>query len=260
MNGDTTTAVGKKPTTDTGTSIFNPALCEILTLWFSAPGDKVLDPFAGGSVRGVVANRLGRRYTGVELRGDQVAANEEQGAAILPPDNQPRWITGDSMGIDAIAGDEAPYDFILTCPPYGDLEVYSDDPADLSAKSEEDFDAAYAEIIRKTVALLAPDRFAAVVVGNYRANDGRLIDLAGKTVRFMEAAGASFYDDFIVVQPCGSLPIRAGSQFRASRKAGRRHQYAYVFVKGKAKAATARLGDVFLPDIGGEAIDGADAT
>jgi len=35
----------------------------------------VLDPFAGGSVRGIVASRLGYRYVGIELRQEQVEAN-----------------------------------------------------------------------------------------------------------------------------------------------------------------------------------------
>lgn len=235
--------------TDTGTSIFNPALCEILLAWYSADGDAVLDPFAGGSVRGIVSNRLGRRYTGVDLRPEQIAANEKQGRAILPPENQPRWIVGDSLGVDALAGDGAPFDFILTCPPYGDLETYSDNPADISTMDEEGFDAAYAEILRKSVALLASDRFAAVVVGNYRDKRGNLIDLAGKTVRFMAAAGAAFHNDHIVVQSCGSLPIRAGRQFLATRRAGRQHQFALVFVKGDAKRATSRLGSPYLPEI-----------
>ncbi|HXF87125.1 MAG TPA: hypothetical protein VNK48_02075 [Xanthobacteraceae bacterium] len=44
-----------------GTSIFDPVLCEIAYRWFCPPGGSVLDPFAGGSVRGIVASRLGRR-------------------------------------------------------------------------------------------------------------------------------------------------------------------------------------------------------
>ena len=58
-----------------GTSIFDPVLCELAYSWFSPQGGTILDPFAGGSVRGVVASRLGRQYIGVELRDEQVAAN-----------------------------------------------------------------------------------------------------------------------------------------------------------------------------------------
>jgi 1-aminocyclopropane-1-carboxylate deaminase/D-cysteine desulfhydrase-like pyridoxal-dependent ACC family enzyme len=61
-----------------GTSIFDPVLCELAYRWFSAPGHTVLDPFAGGSVRGLVAAMLGRRYIGNDLRAEQIDANREQ--------------------------------------------------------------------------------------------------------------------------------------------------------------------------------------
>ncbi len=38
-----------------GTSIFDPVLCELAYRWFCPPGGLILDPFAGGSVRGIVA-------------------------------------------------------------------------------------------------------------------------------------------------------------------------------------------------------------
>ena len=65
---------------DNGTSVFDPVLTELCYAWFTCEGDTVLDPFAGGSVRGVVASIMGRRYTGVELRAEQVEANAAQGS------------------------------------------------------------------------------------------------------------------------------------------------------------------------------------
>lgn len=50
----------------------------------------------------------------------------------------PKWSIGDSANIDQIIKDEAPadkFDMIMSCPPYADLEVYSDDPADINPKS-----------------------------------------------------------------------------------------------------------------------------
>ena len=40
-------------------SIFDPALCEVIYKWFCPENGDILDPFAGGSVRGIVANYLG---------------------------------------------------------------------------------------------------------------------------------------------------------------------------------------------------------
>lgn len=231
---------------DTGTSIFDPVLTETMVSWFSAPCDSIIDPFAGGSVRGIVSCMLGRNYTGVDLRQEQIEANVEQGEA-MKPEIMPRWICGDSMNIKELAPGE--YDFILTCPPYGDLEVYSDDPADISNMSDDDFDKTYSEILARTVSMLNEDRFACVVVGNYRDKKGFLRDLVGLTVRAMENAGARYYNDFVIVTPIGSLPIRAGKAFQASRKMGRTHQYALIFVKGDPKKAAERIGEVEIAEL-----------
>lgn len=231
---------------DTGTSIFDPVLTETMISWFSAKDDMVIDPFAGGSVRGVVSGMLERNYVGVDLRQEQIDANIEQGDA-LQPSRMPVWVCGDSMNIQSIAKGE--YDFMLTCPPYGDLEVYSDNPADISNMTDEGFDETYSEILTRTVQMLKDDRFAVVVVGNYRNKKGYMRDLVGITVRAMEQAGAHYYNDFVIVTPVGSLPIRAGKAFQATRKMGRTHQYCLCFVKGDPKKAAQRLGEVELPDL-----------
>lgn len=230
----------------TGISIFDPALCEVLYAWFSREGDTVIDPFAGGSVRGIVASVLGRHYTGVDLRDEQVEANRENAAEILD-DGFPVWHTGDSTYIKTIAPGE--YDFILTCPPYGDLEVYSDDDRDLSNMSDDDFDKTYVTIMRSTAELLKRDRFAAVVVGNYRDKNGFLRDLCGLTIRAMESGGARYYNEIIYLTPIGSVPVRITKQFNSGRKIGKIHQNVLIFCKGDPKKATERLGEVVLANL-----------
>ena len=227
--------------TASGTSIFDPVLCEIAYRWFCPPGGTVLDPFAGGSVRGIVASRLGLRYVGIELRGEQVAANEAQLGLATGP--SPRWITGDSRDVSRLAaGVEA--DLIFSCPPYWNLEVYSDDPADLSTLGKDAFFEAYAKIIAGAVSRLKEDRFAVWVIGDVRDAGGFFVNLPGRTVEAFEAAGARFYNDAILVTAVGSLPIRAGRQFEASRKLGRTHQNVLVFCKGDPKRATEAIGPV----------------
>lgn len=234
--------------TASGTSIFDPVLCEIAYRWFCPAGGMVLDPFAGGSVRGIVASRLGRGYFGIELRAEQVAANEAQ--LDLAGDPMPRWACGDSRNLGVIAGDiEA--DLIFSCPPYWNLEQYSDDPSDLSAMRKEAFFEAYAQIIAAAVARLREDRFAVWVIGDVRDTDGCFVNLPGRTVEAFEAAGARFYNDAILVTAVGSLPVRAGRQFAASRKLGRTHQNVMVFVKGDPKRATEACGPVEFGEIEG---------
>lgn len=236
-----------------GTSIFDPVLCEIAYRWFCPPGGVVLDPFAGGSVRGILAAKLGRSYCGVELRAEQIAANEEQARDILG-DEACRVIyhEGDARELagEWFADQHEPvsFDLLFACPPYFDLEQYSDDPRDLSNMAWDDFLAGYYESIRRACSLLAADRFAVFVVGEVRDRQGNYRGLVPHTIIAFEAAGLSFYNEAILVTAVGSLPIRAGRTFAASRKLGKTHQNVLVFVKGDGAAAAQACGLVDVVD------------
>jgi DNA modification methylase len=230
--------------TESDTSIFDPVLCELASTWFSAPGAVILDPFAGGSVRGIVASKLGRQYIGHELRQEQVLANRQQASEIcIDDETPPAWICGDSRSIDSTCKD-IQADMIFSCPPYADLEVYSNDPKDLSTLSYQEFKLAYFEIIKKSCVLLKNDRFACFVVGEVRDKKGNYYDFVGDTVQAFKEAGLNYYNEAILITAVGSLPIRAGKQFSASRKLGKTHQNVLVFVKGDGKKAAKACGDV----------------
>ncbi len=83
-----------------GTSIFDPVLCELAYRWWCPPGGTVLDPFAGGLVRGLVAchERHGLGYVGNTAppradRGERAPGDEL--ARLLTP-ARPR-IEGDAL-------------------------------------------------------------------------------------------------------------------------------------------------------------------
>ena len=59
-------------------SVFDPTLCELMYEWFVPKGGKILDPFAGGSVRGIVAEEMGYKYVGIDLSHKQIKANQKQ--------------------------------------------------------------------------------------------------------------------------------------------------------------------------------------
>ena len=236
-----------------GTSIFDPVLAELALRWWCPAGGRVLDPFAGGSVRGLVAAKLGMHYTGIDLRPEQVQANEQQAASFGPVPGAARWINGDSRELPGLIGEAEPFDFILSCPPYFDLEVYSDRPEDLSAAGNyTDFLEAYREIIGHACARLAPNAFACWVIGDVRDARGWFHGITGDTVRAFEDAGMRLYNDAILLTPAGSLPMRARGQFEKSRKLGKTHQYVLIFGKGDPAKVAARCSLAVLPPEGGE--------
>ena len=230
-----------------GTSIFDPVICELAYRWFCPMNGRILDPFAGGSVRGIVAAKLGRAYAGVDLRPEQAEANRAQAEAICPGADL-RWVVGDSQHITNLLPGE--YDSIISCPPYYDLERYSDDPRDLSTMSYERFLEVYRTIIKATCSMLKNDRFVVWIVGDVRDRaTGNYRGFVGDTVQAFRAAGLELYNEAVLVTAVGSLPIRVGKQFAGYRKLGKTHQNVLVFLKGDAGRATVACGDVDVDDL-----------
>ena len=235
-NEDSSEAVKKIQGATDGTSVFDPVIVELAVRWYSAPGGTVLDPFAGGSVRGIVASLLGRNYLGIDLRADQIKANKEQ-KSVASPDFPPLWISGDSEKVlDGVEPESV--DLVFSCPPYFDLEVYSDDPDDLSNMDWESFLTSYYEIIRKSAKALKEDRFAVFVIGEVRDKKGFIRGLIPETITAFREAGLNYYNNGITLDPQATAALRAAPQFNSGRKLITVHQHFMVFVKGDPKRAT----------------------
>lgn len=213
-------------------SIFSARLARLAYDWFSPVGGTVLDPFAGGSVRGIVAGMCGMRYTGIDIRQEQVDEDlrqVEQARDVLI--HKPDYICGDSrIVLDKLDGQ---YDLLFSCPPYADLEVYSDLEGDVSNMRYGDFLVAYADIIRKSCAKLRDGGFAVWVVGEVRdPRSGALRGFVPDTVRAFQDAGMDYYDEIILENCLGTAPRRT-KQFATSRKIVKTHQNILVFTKGR---------------------------
>ena len=222
---------GKRDKTDEqSTSIFDPALTELMYNWFCPENGLVLDPFAGGSVRGVVANYLGYKYTGLELRQEQVDSNREQALNILSIENQPQWYCGDS---EKLLDDKwnLKFDFLFSCPPYADLEVYSDLPDDLSNMDYKDFLTKYCSIIKKSLELLKPNSYACFVVGDVRDKQGYYLDFISDTKKAFINSGAKLYNEAILLNSVGTASMRANRIFSAGQKLVKIHQNVLIFKK-----------------------------
>mgnify|MGYP006351215491 FL=1 len=233
-----------------GTSIFDPTLCELVYTWFNVANGAILDPFAGGSVRGIIAAKLGQHYTGNDLRSEQIDANYANAKEVLSDsDVMPIWTIGDSLDIDRIVGDRT-FDLLFSCPPYADLEVYSDLENDISNMPYNEFLTIYREIIQKSYALLKENRFAIFVVGEVRSRHGEYYNFVGDTIKAFLDCGAKFYNDIILLNTAGSLPLRVGRQFNSGRKIGKCHQNVLVFFKGDTKNIKEIFGDVVVEQDG----------
>ena len=212
------------------TSEFDPVLAELGYLWFNVKGGSILDPFCGGSVRGIMAARTGHKYIGFDIRQEQVDENYKQLAPGIA--DRVKWICDDSTNLLNHTGGEL-YDMIFSCPPYFNLEVYSDNERDLSNMTWENFCSAYRTIISNAVKALKDDRFAVFVIGDIRdKKTGEYIDFITVTKRAFIDAGMKFINDIIYIENIGGSAIRAAGTFNAGRKVVKNHQNVLVFYKG----------------------------
>lgn len=233
-------ATGRHGTVSGGVSRFDPHLAELAYRWFCPPGGHVLDPCAGGAVRGLVAAHLGHRYTGVDLSDAQVRANrvlaDDWHARGLLPHGRPEWVVGDAVTV--LADQPAGFDHILSCPPYHNRERYSDDPLDLSAMPWAGFVEAHAALVADAVARLAPDRFATWVISDVRDYRGHLRGLPALAADHFRNAGAHLINEQVLVAPTGTLRKLMRPAWEAARTTTRHHQVVLTFAKGDRRAAT----------------------
>lgn len=213
-----------------GVSLLDPVMAEIVCKWFGIQGCKTFDCFAGDSVFGYVSAHLGNDFTGIELRPEQAEINNERVEGMTA-----RYINDDGQNVANHLQPES-QDLLFSCPPYFDLEVYSDLPNDASNQdSYEDFIGILRNAFSAALGCLKNDRFAVIVVGDVRnKKTGCYYDFCGDIKRIFRENGAELYNEIILVETGASTALRAG-RYMESRKVAKMHQNILVFYKGNTK-------------------------
>lgn len=225
------------------TSIFDPVICEVAYKWFCTDNGRIYDCFAGGSVRGVVASKLGYEYHGIDLRAEQIEANKKNAKDIGV---NPNWYCDDSLNADKYIDDNS-CDMVFSCPPYADLEVYSDDPRDISNMDYDNFCKVYAEIIAIACKKLKQDRFAVFVVGDVRGKNGFYRNFVDYTKKCFNENGLLTYNELILIEQVGTGGLRANNYIK-NRKVVKTHQNVLVFYKGNPKRIKQNYSKIEIDD------------
>lgn len=213
-----------------GVSILDPVMAEIVCRWFSVKGCNTFDCFAGDSVFGFVSAYLGNQFTGIELRPEQAKLNNERVTGMTA-----RYICDDGQNVAKHIEPES-QDLLFSCPPYFDLEVYSDLPNDASNQgSYEDFIQILKNAFTAAVGCLRQNRFAVICVGDVRdKKTGFYYDFCGDIKRIFKEAGVLLYNEIILVEQTASTALRA-ARYMETRKVAKTHQHILVFFKGNPK-------------------------
>lgn len=216
-----------------GVSIFDPVVSEVMCRWFTPKqGSKIFDCFAGDTAKGLVFAECGHSFVGIELRSEQVEINNK---IIADRGKDIRYICDDGQNVAQHIEPES-QDLLFSCPPYFDLEVYSDLPNDASNQGTyEDFIQVLDNGFSGAVGCLKNNRFAVIVVGDVRdKKTGFYYDFCGDIKRIFKQNGMRLYNEIILVEQTASTALRA-SRYMDSRKVAKTHQHILVFFKGDPK-------------------------
>ncbi len=213
-----------------GVSLLDPVMAELVCRWFGLERCKSFDCFAGDSVFGYVSAHLGNEFVGIELRPEQAQLNNERTEGMAA-----RYICDDGQNV-AQHIDVGSQDLLFSCPPYFNIEHYSNLENDASnQKSYDDFIQILRNAFTAAIGCLKENRFAVIVVGDVRdKSTGFYYDFCGDIKRIFKEGGMSLYNELILIETAASTAMRAG-RYMESRKVAKMHQNILVFYKGKTK-------------------------
>lgn len=202
-------------------SVFNPHLAQMILSAYCPLNANIYDPFGGGGTRGFIATKMGHKYTGIEIREEEVKRINNQ---------MKEW----NIEFNILLKDSTKYipnekfDFCFTCPPYYDLEVYSELEGDLSnAKTYEDYLLMLKKVLENIKLVLKENSFAVFIVGNFRNRKGELEHLNGDLIRIAKKVGLKLWDE-IIWEGAPNVALTRCGKFEVNRKSVRMHEYVVV--------------------------------
>jgi hypothetical protein len=210
-------------------SVFPAPLIEWVLLRYAGPtGSTIIDAFAGGPPRAVVAALMGYKYTGIEIRQAQINENltvlRDLGLTGC------KYVLADGRFVDKLERKQG-FDFAFSCPPFYNLEKYSDLAEDLSNMGTyEEFNEAMDQCACSHYKIMKPGAFVCFVVGNFRDKSGELVDFRGDTVQNFRRAGFKFWQDIALCKNFASAAKRSTNSWKG-QKLVPCHEYLLVFRK-----------------------------
>lgn len=207
-----------------GVSLLDPVISEIICHWFAPEKSKIIDPFAGDTVFGYVSSYNGHIFTGIEIRKEQARLNNER------TNEDATYFCDDGQNVDKYI-EEDTQDLIFSCPPYYDLEEYSNLENDASnQETYEDFIKILDVAFTKSIKTLKNNRFAVIIVGDVRTKDGYYYNFHEDIKFIFNKSGMPLYNEMILIEPAGTAPMRVNNAMK-NRKVVKTHQNVLVFFK-----------------------------
>lgn len=208
-------------------SIFPPqVVCHVLNMYAIPTGVKrIFDPFTGGGTRAVITAMAGLKYTGIEIRQEEINGIQEvvDGMGVKSRVDIRR---GDARDTKLRANS---HDMLFTCPPYWNLERYQGGPNDLSmCKTYDQFLDQIQKVVAESKRVLKPGSYAIWVLGLHR-HKGELLPLHHDITAIHYDAGFRLHEEVILYITNKQALSRAGTFEKGDRCLIRQHQYLMVY-------------------------------
>lgn len=143
----------------------------------------VFDPFAGWGERAAMAREMNRKYIGYDI-------------SPVAIENAHRVYGVENTLADSASTLPPMYDGLLTCPPYWNLEKYSNAGLD-SIKTWDRFLIEYESLFTHVYKFASPGAVFCLMVCDWRSK-GKYFDLAWHTQRIFKYLGAETQDQLVV--------------------------------------------------------------
>ena len=143
----------------------------------------IFDPFAGWGERAAFAAEYGKQYIGYDTSESAIASAKDKYRV-------------ENHLADSASAFIPPFEGLITCPPYWNLERYDGDGLD-RIKTWEQFRYEYAELWERVYSAASPGATFCVMVGEWRKGH-KYYDLEFLTRRVSDDLGAEIFDQVVV--------------------------------------------------------------
>ncbi len=208
-------------------SIFNPAIAAYLLNCYAPECGTCFDPFAGGGTRAIMAASYGLDYEGYEIRDEECLAvfDRCENAGVS---DRVLIHCGDARNCKFTESESC--DFLMTCPPYWNLEMYDGGANDLSMiPSYQEFLTEMEKVISETKRVLKRGAMSCWVVGLHRNTDGSLVCLNHDITRIHTSLGFKHKEEIVLNLVNNGAVQRVGNFEKGNKYLIRNHEYALVF-------------------------------
>jgi len=209
-------------------------------LYWSEEGDLIFDPFGARAARALIANLLKRHVIAYDISKSFYDWVQERLKRGIPnPEYTFQFLRRDSRKVD-LPDDFV--DFILTSPPYFDLENYGPEPEQLGYGvaihgESPDYNVFLDElkkVLKECYRVLKPGKFIALAVNDFR-KEGKFYFYHADCIRLLEEVGFIPHD--LIIYNLSEHPLHAifVAQLWERKHCAKQHEYLLIYRKPEVK-------------------------